>query len=170
MEFKSVIETRYSCRKYLEKDVELDLIKKCINMARLAPSSCNAQPWKFYIVSDDKLKKQLVKLTQSFTKNASFIVVEENKPNLQQRIVNRIKNQEFSQIDIGIACSYICLQASELGLATCMIGYFNEAKIKDILKVSEKSRIRLVISIGYGDQIAKKVVKRKSIDEIMEVF
>lgn len=62
--------------------MELDLIKKCIETARLAPSACNAQPWKFYIVSNDVLKKQFVKLTQPFTKNASFIVVEEVKPNL----------------------------------------------------------------------------------------
>lgn len=170
MEFNRIIETRYSCRKYLEKKVELDLIKKCIETARLAPSACNAQPWKFYIVSNDVLKKQFVKLTQPFTKNASFIVVEEVKPNLQQRIVNRLKNQEFSQIDIGIACSYICLQASELGLATCMIGYFNETKIKEVLKISEKSRIRLVISIGYDAQTEKRLIKRKNINEIVEVF
>lgn len=84
--------------------------------------------------------------------------------------MNRLKNQEFSQIDIGIACSYICLQASELGLATCMIGYFNETKIKEVLKISEKSRIRLVISIGYDAQTEIRLIKRKNINEIMEVF
>lgn len=170
MEFKQVIALRYSCRKYLNRKIEVTLLKSCIETARLAPSACNAQPWRFHIINDQDLKQQFVKLTQPFTKNASFIVVEEDKPNLQQKIVNRLKDQEFSQIDIGICCSYLCLQASDLGLSTCMIGYFNETKIKKILEINNKNRIRVIVAIGYGDEREKKQLKRKKINEIMKIY
>lgn len=169
MEFKNVIDARYSCRKYKHKDVELDLIKKCIKTAGLAPSACNSQPWKFHVVYSENLKQKLVKLTQPFTQNASFIVVEEEKSNLQEKIVNKLKNQEFHQVDIGIACSYLCLQATELGLATCMIGYFNENKIKELLHIPSKKRIRLIICIGYEDENNQKYLQRKNLNEIMKI-
>lgn len=169
MELSEAINKRYSCRKYTDKAVDLDILKECVETAHLAPSACNAQPWKFHIIHNEEMKKQFVNLTQPFAKHASFIVVEENKPNLQQRIVNKLKDQEFSQVDIGIACSYLCLRATELGLSTCMTGYFNEPKIKDILNIPDKKRIRLVICIGYGAEESRHF-KRKNIEEIMNVL
>lgn len=167
---KDIVNNRYSCRKYIEKPLDKDLIYNCIETARLAPSACNAQPWMFYVVLDETKRNELVKLTQPFTKHAGFIIVEEKKPNFSEKIVNKIKDQDFTKTDIGIACSYLTLQASELGLATCMIGYFNEEKIKDLLNIDKKSRLRLVISIGYSDDNEKRKVVRKNINEIMKVF
>lgn len=163
-----IVKSRYSCRAYMEKEVERELIFKCVETARLAPSACNSQPWKFYVVLDDAKRKELVKLTQPFTKNAYFIVVEEKKPNFSETIVNKIKNQDFTKTDIGMVCAYLTLQASELGLSTCMIGYFNEEKIKTLLHLDEKNRLRLVISIGYPDTLEKHKVVRKEMKEIMQ--
>lgn len=170
MTFFDLVNSRYSCRKYLEKSIDRELIVKCIETARQAPSACNSQPWKFYVVMDEVKRKALVNLTQPFTKHAGFIIVEEKKPNFSETIVNKVKNQDFTKTDIGIVCSYLCLQAAELGLGTCMIGYFNEEKIKKLLDIDGKHRLRLVICIGYpdGNQIAK--TKRKEIDKIMQII
>lgn len=170
MEFKDVVANRYSCRRYLDKLIDENLLIKCIETARIAPSACNSQPWKFYIINSRDLKEEFVKFTQPFTKNASFIVVEEDKPSLPCKIVNRLKEQDLSKVDIGIACSYICLQASELGLGTCMIGYFDEPKIKQKLGIADKKRIRLVISIGFADEVDRRSIKRKDINKILEIF
>lgn len=167
---KDIVNNRYSCRKFKEKTLDKDLILKCIETAHLAPSACNSQPWMFYVVLDELKRKELVKLTQPFTKHAAFIIVEEKKPNISEKIVNKIKNQDFTKTDIGIACSYVTLQAAELGLATCMIGYFNEDKIKEVLCIDNKSRLRLVICIGYPDDREKRKIVRKDLDEVMKVF
>lgn len=170
MEFKDVIKNRYSCRKYTNKAVDESLLRQCVETAMLALSACNSQPWKFYVINSENLKSEFVKLTQPFTKNASFIVVEEDSPSLQCKIVNKIKDQDFSKVDVGIACSYLCLQASELGLATCIIGYLNEPLIKQRLGLSEKKRIRLVIIIGFAHETYNRHTKRKDIDKILKVF
>lgn len=165
-----MINNRYSCRKYSEKTLDIDLLYKCIEAARLAPSACNSQPWMFYVVLDETKRKELVKLTQPFTENAGFIIVEEINPNFSEKIVNKFKSQDFTKTDIGIACSYLSLQATELGLATCMIGYFNEDKIKKLLNIDKKSRLRLVIAIGFPDDKEKRKLARKEIEEIMQVI
>lgn len=165
-----IVKERYSCRKYVNKAIDKELIYKCIEMARLAPSACNSQPWKFHVVLEDLKRKELVKLTQPFTKNTAFIIVEEKKPNFPAKIVNTLKKQDFTKTDIGIASAYLILQASELGLATCMIGYFNEDKIKKLLNIDNKARLRLVICIGYPDESEKHKLIRKEINEIMEIY
>ena len=167
---KDIINKRYSCRKYADRPIDEELIYSCIEAARLAPSACNSQPWMFYIVLDGSKRKEMIKLTQPFTKNAAFIIVEEKKPNFSEKIVNKLKNQDFTKTDIGIACSYLSLQAAELGLGTCMIGYFNEDKIKDLLCINKKSRLRLVICIGYPEDDGKRKLVRKELDEVMKVF
>lgn len=167
---KDIIIERYSCRKYVNKTIDKELVFSCIDAARLAPSACNSQPWMFYVVLDEMKRKEMVKLTQPFTKNTVFIVVEEKKPNFSEKIVNKLKNQDFTKTDIGIACSQLSLQATELGLATCMIGYFNEDKIKELLCIDKKSRLRLVICIGYPEEAGERKLIRKELNEVMKTF
>ena len=167
---KDIINKRYSCRKYIDKTIDKELVYSCIDAARLAPSACNSQPWMFYVVLDEIKRKEIVKLTQPFTKNTVFVVVEEKKPNFSEKIVNKLKNQDFTNTDIGIACSYLTLHATELGLATCMIGYFNENKIKELLCIDKKSRLRLVICIGYPENDEKRKLIRKELNEVMKSF
>ena len=167
---KDIINKRYSCRKYIDKTIDKELVYSCIDAARLAPSACNSQPWMFYVILDEIKRKEMVKLTQPFTKNTVFVVVEEKKPNFSEKIVNKLKNQDFTNTDIGIACSYLTLQATELGLATCMIGYFNENKIKELLCIDKKSRLRLVICIGYPEDDGERKLVRKELNEVMKTF
>lgn len=86
---KDIIIKCYSCRKYMDKLIDKELVFSCIDAARLAPSACNSQPWMFYVVLDELKRKELVKLTQPFTKNTVFIVVEEKKPNFFEKTVNK---------------------------------------------------------------------------------
>ncbi|MGG7076619.1 nitroreductase family protein [Clostridium sardiniense] len=169
--FFELIETRESCRNYTGDSIEKEKLIKCIEAARLAPSACNGQPWQFYLVTNSDIKSKLVKLTQSSSKNASaFIVILEEKPKLQTKIVNNLKNQEYTQVDIGIAASHVCLAATELGLSTCMLGWFNEDKIKELLNISPSKRIRLIISVGYSSNKEPSKKNRKSLDKILNII
>ena len=158
MDFSKLVKSRQSVRKYdFDKKVERGKIEKCIEAARLAPSACNSQPWSFIVVDDPELSQQVAKST--FSKIISFnkfaaeapviavIVIE--KPKLITQIGEALKDREFPLIDIGIAAQHFCLQAHELGLGTCMMGWFDEKKIKGLLQIPRKKRIGLCISMGY---------------------
>ena len=175
MNFSHLIAARQSVRSYEDKPVEDEKLSQLIEAVRLAPSASNSQPWKLIIVNDHCLKEKVAKATfsslVSFNKFATqapalaVLVIE--KPKVITQIGSMLKNREFSLIDIGIAAEHFCLQAADLGLGTCMLGWFDETTIKQLLHIPEQKRIGLVITLGYakaGDPIRKKI--RKNFDEM----
>ena len=175
MTFEALIKKRQSVRKYLELPVEREKLERLIEAVHLAPSACNSQPWKLIIVDEPELKNKVARAT--FNKVISFnkfaeqapviavLVIEKAKPIAQ--IGGLIKNQEYPEYDIGIAAAHFCLQAVELGLGTCMIGWFNEKKIQQLLNIPKKRKIGLVIALGYPPEDYKLRKKnRKPEDEI----
>ena len=84
------------------------------------------------------------------------------KPKVITQIGGRLKDREFPLIDIGIAASHFCLQAAELGLGTCMLGWFDEVAIQELLQIPKTTRIGLVITLGYAPEdypLRKKIRK-----------
>ena len=170
--FFDLVNTRQSCRKYLDKSVEKEKLIKCIEAARTAPSACNSQPWHFVVVNNKELASQVApclqdKIMNKFTNQCSaFIVVVEDGGNLTSRAGAIMKNQDYRSVDLGIAAEHICLAATEQGLGTCILGWFKEKELKKLLEISSSKRIRLVIAIGYAesDEVRKKI--RKNLDEI----
>ena len=158
MEFSELIKLRQSVRKYQDKPVEQEKLQQLIEAVRLAPSASNSQPWKLILVDDPELKDQVAKAT--FSKAISFnkfapeapvlAVLTIEKPKLITQIGGWLKKREFQLIDIGIAAAHFCLQAAELGLRTCMIGWFDEKRIKKLLHIPRTTRIGLVITLGYA--------------------
>jgi nitroreductase len=148
---------RQSDRSYSNKPVETEKIERIIEAARMAPSACNAQPWKFIVVTDPKLTSEIsvaasAKLLgmNSFVSQApvQFIVIRE-KANFSSRVGATVKNKDYSLIDIGIATENICLQATAEGLGSCIIGWFDERQVKKILGIPSSKRVELIITIGY---------------------
>lgn len=175
MTFKELIKHRQSVRRYKDKPVEREKLQQLIEAVQIAPSASNSQPWKLILVDGPELKDKVA--TATFSKLVSFnkfapqapvmavLVIE--KPKVITQIGGSVKNREFPLIDIGIAAEHFCLQATELGLGTCMMGWFNEKKIKRLLNIPKKKRIGLVISLGYSPDDYKQREKiRKSPDEM----
>lgn len=104
-----------------------------------------------------------------FTENArAFVVVIEGRQNFTARMGGSLKNQPFSGIDIGLSVAHLILAAADQGLASCVVGWFNERKIKMLLGIPKTRRVRLVVSLGYaaGDD-ALREKDRKAFDEIV---
>ncbi len=175
MNFLSLVKKRRSVRKYSDAQVDRALLEKCLEAARLSPSACNAQPWKFIVVDQPELKDKVARETygildsfNKFTHQAPvMVVIVAEKANFTSQMGTMIKKIEFPLIDIGIAAEHFCLQAAELGLGTCMIGWFNEKPLKQLLNIPKSRSIVLLISLGYP-AVEKEIEKRrKSMDEMM---
>jgi nitroreductase len=170
MNFDELILERQSDRKYdKNRAVEDEKLMECIASARLAPSACNAQPWKFVIVRDETLKAQAGDCAasmgmNSFCKDAPAIVaLVLEKPNFTSKIGSVIQDKEYTLIDVGIVAYHFCLKASDLGLGTCMIGWFNEKKVKKMLGIPSSKRIPLLITVGYrAGELRTKTRKKLS--------
>jgi nitroreductase len=72
------------------------------------------------------------------------------KPKVMTQIAGWLKRREFSLIDVGIAAEHLCLQAADVGIGTCMLGWFDERAIKRLLNIPRSTRVGLLITLGYA--------------------
>jgi nitroreductase len=169
--FLELIKQRQSVRKYTDKPVEPEKLHRCLEAARLAPSASNSQPWRFVVVNDPDLVQKVAKETigplatfNAFVPQAPVIVaIVLEKMKAVSQIGAYLKDREYPLIDMGIAAEHFCLQAAEEGLGTCMLGWFNEEPIKELLKIPKDKRIGLLITLGYAPEdyrLRKKIRKR----------
>jgi len=171
MNFNELISKRQSERKYDARSIESEKIMQCIEAARMSPSACNAQPWKFIVADEPTLKNQLAAAAagmgmNKFAVEAPVIVaVVLEKPNASSKIGSVLKGKEYTLMDIGIAATHFCLQATDLGLGTCIIGWFDEKKVRKLLHVPRNKRIPLLLTVGYvSNEVRQK--QRKALDVI----
>ena len=75
-EFEKVVETRRSIRRFTDEPVPDEILNRCLDLAMLAPNSCNLQPWEFYIIKDPAVKKKLVHacLDQNAAKTSQALI------------------------------------------------------------------------------------------------
>jgi nitroreductase len=171
MDFAELILHRQSCREYSDKPVEKEKILQCLEAARLAPSATNSQPWKFIVVDDYSLKEQIAECAASLGMNyythkaPVLIAVVLERMNIASSMASVIQNKEYALLDIGIAVSHFCLQATDLGLGTCIIGWFDEKKIKRLLHVANTKRVPLIIALGYSESPVRNKI-RKTIEKM----
>ncbi len=160
MAFLDLVKHRKSVRDFLDKPVEREKIMMCLEAARLAPSASNSQPWRFIVVDDKQLKNRLcaaafggVYFINSFCKTAPVIVVViSEKSRFLTRIGAMFRGTQFYLIDIGIASEHLVLQAEDLGLGTCWIGWFNEGAVKAVLNIPQDKKIDILVALGYYDR------------------
>ncbi|MBQ8474662.1 MAG: nitroreductase family protein [Clostridia bacterium] len=172
MNFFEIAENRQSCRNYNgEKQVEKEKLVKILEAARLAPSACNGQPYHITVCTGEAAKK-VARATQSmgmnkFASDAPVQLVISEKPYVKSAALGaKLKKNDYRSIDIGIACAYITAEATAQGLGTCILGWFDDDKIREICSLDES--VRLVISLGYAKEDDKlRVKKRKDMDELV---
>lgn len=177
LNFLDLVKKRQSVRRYLSREIEPDKLERCVEAARLAPSASNSQPWSFIVVNDPDLKDKVAK--QTFDQVISFnkfviqapvlVVFVIEKPKVLTRMGSFIKKIEYPKIDIGIASQNFCMQATEEGLGTCMLGWFNETPIKKLLNIPPNKKIGLIVSVGYAPEDYRLREKsRKSFAEVVK--
>jgi nitroreductase len=173
MDFLQLAASRQSDRAYDKtRPVEAEKLERILEAAHLAPSACNAQPWKFVVVTDSELAHQIGRATASlgmnkFAKDAPVhILIVEESANITSMLGSKIKHKYFPQIDIGIAAAHIVLAAENEGLGSCILGWFDEPEIKRLTGIPPAKRLLLDITIGYPAK-EKRKKSRKPADKVI---
>ncbi|MFW6131233.1 MAG: nitroreductase family protein [Candidatus Aminicenantaceae bacterium] len=172
---QKLIKNRRSIRKYTDKPVERNKILTCLEAARLAPSVENVQPWRFVVIDDPELKSRFTREVFSgiyypskFAEKAPvLILILARLDILANRIGRQIQNINYYLIDIGIGGEHLVLQAQELGLGTCWIGWFNPRKARKFFKIPRKYKVVSLLAMGYYEKKPEKTKKRKALEEIV---
>lgn len=173
MNFLEIARQRQSCRSYDEtRPVEQEKLNAVLEAARLAPSACNGQPYRL-TVCRGALAKEVAKATagmggmNKFAPQAPVIIVISEAPYVRSAALGaRAKGTDYRSIDIGIAAAYLTAEATAQGLSTCILGWLNDDKVRQLCNLDAPAR--LVITLGYakeGDKLREK--KRKALDELV---
>ena len=169
MSFLDIAKNRQSCRAYdASRPVEDEKIMAILEAAQLAPSACNSQPYHFAVCRGEAAV-QVAKATSGpgmnkFSVEAPVIIVVSEMPyNRTAAIGAKLKANDYRSIDIGITTAYLTAEANSQGLGSCIMGWFDDQKIRDICHLD--GAVRLVIALGYpkeGDPLRKKIRKEMS--------
>ena len=172
MNFTEIALNRQSCRSYAaDRPVEKEKLRAVLEAARLAPSACNGQPYHFTVCRGE-LAGEVAKATMGmgmnkFAADAPIQIVISEKPYVASAAMGaKAKGNDYRSIDIGIAAAYLTAEAAAQGLSTCILGWFDDAKIRKLCDID--GAVRLVITLGYakeGDALRTK--KRKPLDELV---
>jgi nitroreductase len=162
MKVMEAIRNRYSCRSYKDKPIENEKLDSILEAARLAPSAKNLQDWRFVVVTDKEKKHKLAEAANSqlFIEKAGAIIV---ACSINKEIMRC--GQAIGPIDVAIALEHICLQATDLGLATCWIGSFYPDRVRPIVGIPADVDIIELLALGYPAE-SRKEPRREQMDEI----
>jgi nitroreductase len=172
--FQELVRNRRSVRRYLDRPVEREKVLACLEAARLAPSAENVQPWRFLVIDDPDVKQRFAATAFSgiysfsrFAAKAPVLIVILARPDLlANRIGKQIQDVSFYLIDVGIAGEHLALQAEELGLGTCWIGWFNSRRTRKFFHIPRQYKIVCLMAMGYHEGRQAQEKKRKTLAEI----
>jgi nitroreductase len=175
MNFDKIVAARHSVRTFdPARPVPREKVAAMCEAARLAPSACNAQVWRFVAVSDPDLRRQICMrgmgpiLRNKFLRDAPLIIVGCAELDIiANKIGTKITGIEYFQLDMGIAMEHIVLKATELGLGTCWVGWINEENIREILGIPKHVRVMALIAVGYSTEKAPSKHTRKPLRKIL---
>ncbi|RPH95722.1 MAG: hypothetical protein EHM72_14850, partial [Calditrichaeota bacterium] len=142
--------------------------------ARLAPSADNAQPWRYLIIDDEAVKQRVVEHAFSGIYRATrwaaaapvLVILFAQLDIVANQLAKRVTGIPYYLIDMGISGEHFVLQAHELGLGTCWIGWFSAKGVHKALQVPKSLRPVEMIAVGYPSQPQQRGRKRKSLEEI----
>jgi nitroreductase len=173
MEFMDVVASRKSVHSYADREVEEEKLAKVLEAARLAPSWANRQCCRYVVIKDKAKIEELSDGRKTWLKQAPVVLAACADP----KDSGARNGMDYYLVDVGISMQQLVLAATDLGLGTCWIGMFDEAKVKKLLEVPENVRVVALTPLGYpaekeGFEIkpAQKFVgsdRRKPVEEVV---
>ncbi len=152
----NVIARRVSCRAYRTTPVPEPHIQQILEAARLAPSACNLQPWRFAVVQNPDLRRRIVEngflpgIKMTWAIDAPVhVVIGMERSFVTHRLAASVSGVDYPWVDIGIAGEHLVLAATALGLGTCWIGWIKARVVAKLVGWSAFVKPVVVITVGY---------------------
>ena len=172
MNFREIADARQSCRSYdAGREVEREKLTRILESARLAPSACNGQPYFITVCRGETAKSVADACTgmgmNKFASDAPILLVISEMPyNKSAALGAKLKGNDYRSIDIGIVTAYITAEATAQGLSTCILGWFDDKRIRELCGIDRP--VRLVVTLGYAKADDKpRNKKRKDLSELV---
>ena len=146
MDFLQLAKKRYSVREYQDKEVEEEKLRKILEAGRVAPTATNGQPQRLIVVQEDEGLEKIEKGSKIYGAPLAIIVCADH----DQTWKRPFDNMDTADIDASIVTDHMMLQATELGLGSLWICYFDPEVIKEEFNIPENVEPINILTIGYA--------------------
>ena len=155
MNFRELVEKRESCRAYTGGVVERNHLDAILHAGCMSPSAKNTQPWKFYVIQDQKKDElceaiKVLGYNKFVDKAGAFIVIVADRVGVLDKLAKLVTSRDFVENDIGIAVASMTYQANDLGYGSCILGAFNGKEVCKAIGLDEDKAkdVKLILAIG----------------------
>ncbi len=146
--FLELAKRRYSVRKYKDIPVEQEKIDRILEAGRVAPTACNNQPEKIYVIKSPEKRRALSMVCPCiFDAPLVFVIAYDIRRSAKGRLY---EGYQFGETDAAIVTTHMMLEATELGLGTCWVGWFNNEEVKTVLGLPEHIFVQALLPTGYA--------------------
>lgn len=157
MNIYELVLKRRSIRRFKPKSIPLEILKKLVNAARLAPSAANLQPLKYIIIEDKKLCQAVFDSLSWAAYIAPLGTPPEGKRPMAYIVVlcDRNTDSRYCKIDMGFAVENMILVALEHGIGSCPIASIDKKQLRKVLSIPKHLEILMALALGIPDESPK---------------
>ncbi len=176
MTAKECIMGRRSVRQFTDQTIDHELLSEIIGTVSYYPSWKNTQIVRFVAVEGDKKDRLAKECTDMWPNNGKIIdaaplvmavTIIKNRSGFERDgSYSTNKKDGWQMYDAGIASQTLCLAAHEAGIASVILGLFDDVKAASILEIPEDREVAALIPMGYAAE-TPAVPKRKPVEELL---
>ena len=161
MDVYEAVTKRRSIREFKDTPLAYDILERCVNAARLAPTAVNRQLCEYIIVDDEKLLPQVFNTVGSWARQPrpkdgwppghrpkAYVITLINSA-LETELGG---TRDVTTYDVGMSAENVILVALEQGIGACPILSFKEDELKPILNIPDNYEVALVLALGFPDE------------------
>ena len=153
MTFQELAKNRYSVRSFRETPIEKEHMDLILEAGRVAPTACNFQPQKIYVARSAEARAKLASVCRcTFGAPVILVVGYDRTRDWKNKLMPGLTSGET---DAAIVCTHMMLQAADLGIGSCWVGYFNPELVAEVLGLPENITVTALLPIGYPAENAE---------------
>ncbi|WP_457753641.1 nitroreductase family protein [Thermococcus sp.] len=166
MDFMEIIKGRRAVRKFEEKQIPSEDLKKILEAGIWAPSGSNIQPWEFILITEKEMIEKIKLISPGLFGNPAALVI---------LCINKERSKKGGRLgevtalmDISMAAQNMMLIAYSMGIGSCPIVSFSKSALKELLDIPEHVEPVLILTFGYP-KFWPKPPKRRPLEEVVHV-
>ena len=153
MSFLELAKARYSVRSFQDRSIEEEHLNLILEAGRVAPTACNFQPQRIYVARSAEAREKLASVCRcTFGAPVILVVCYDRERDWKNKL---LPGYESGETDAAIVCTHMMLEAFELGIGSCWVGYFNPQVVAETLGLPENVTVSALLPMGYPAEDAK---------------
>ncbi|VAV84161.1 hypothetical protein MNBD_DELTA01-787 [hydrothermal vent metagenome] len=148
---------RRSIREFSGRDIEEDVLRRLLEVLRMAQSAANRQPWHFIVVRDEQREAFNEVFTKDGFKAAPVLIVACAEP--ERAWERKPDGRNYAWVDVTIAVTEMIGAATAEGVGSCWVAAIEPLKVKELLGIPDKIDVVGVIAMGYPNEELRQIEK-----------